>query len=774
MPVGSLWRLYFFLILCSLLLYFVAGKVTSDNIQQNAIKDISHIHKLVEISSINQLHQLDTLLKTLGRRLYDIGLDNGGALKNAMDELIADNQSITAYGISTPDGKMIHNSLNLDNERLPNLLQTPETRETYLKALYSDGMVLGRTYFYDPLKQWIIPFRYALRDPQGTPLAVISLAIDVENENNPWAIGRKAEGFAVSITKQNADNDSYYSQYAYPDSFLPLGNKYKTYYSPPYPENEIVLAKQRIAESAGMNMERFMAREMPVHYIFSADTDWLEVISYNNRYELFTAISKEYRYINYSIYIAYVKYFFLFLLFNTVLFFIIRYIDKIQNISRVTLKHQASHDKLTNLPNRYYLDDQFHKWIKVSNKSSYSVIFLDMNNFKYINEYYGHSIGDRVLQILARRLQNCTTDNTLAVRQGGDEFIILVPHSDVAQLKTFSEHISNKFREKIVVDGIMLSLSGSMGIATSNQPGHPLEDLMKKADIAMHSAKNEHADYAFFTEELQQINDERTLIQEAMQQALDNDEMYMVYQPQVHAIDGQLHGVEALIRWTNPSLGTISPTDFIPLAEGSKLINNIGDFVIDTVFREISHIQSISKPFQISINVSVRQLRDVNLRRYLVDKANEYDIKPSNVTLEITENVFIDDFDQIQHILMQIKREGFKVSLDDFGTGYSSLSVLDKLPIDEIKIDRSFIQHIDSADNYNSFVESIVRIGHSLSIPTLAEGVENEEQVLSITACGCDLIQGYLFAKPMKKDQLEAYILDFNPYGRLVNNARTE
>ncbi|MES9849340.1 MAG: EAL domain-containing protein, partial [Candidatus Thiodiazotropha sp.] len=175
-----------------------------------------------------------------------------------------------------------------------------------------------------------------------------------------------------------------------------------------------------------------------------------------------------------------------------------------------------------------------------------------------------------------------------------------------------------------------------------------------------------------------------------------------------------------------------------------------------------------------SINVSVRQLRDVNLRRYLVDKANEYDIKPSNVTLEITENVFIDDFDQIQHILMQIKREGFKVSLDDFGTGYSSLSVLDKLPIDEIKIDRSFIQHIDSADNYNSFVESIVRIGHSLSIPTLAEGVENEEQVLSITACGCDLIQGYLFAKPMKKDQLEAYILDFNPYGRLVNNARTK
>ncbi|MES9827780.1 MAG: EAL domain-containing protein [Candidatus Thiodiazotropha sp.] len=774
MLTGSLWRLYYFLALCSLLLYFAAGNITSGNIEQNAIKDVKYIHKLVEISSISQLNQLESLLKTLSHRLYDIGLDNEEALKNAMGEFHAGNQSITAYGISTPDGKMILNSMNLDNERLPNLLHTPETRETYLKTLESDSMVLGRTYFYGPLKQWIIPFRYALRDRQGAPLAVISLAIDVENENNPWAIGYEAEGYEVSITKQNTNNDGYYSQYTYPESQLPRSNKTQSFYSAPYPEDVIIQSKQRIVESAGMSFDAFMATETPVHYIYSGNEDWLEVISYSNKHEIYTAVGKNNSYISHSIYYAYAKYSVLFLLFNTVLFFIIRYIDQIQNNSRRTLKHQASHDNLTNLPNRYYLADQFNIWRKNANNSSYSVIFLDMNNFKYINDYYGHSIGDRVLQILAKRLENCTSDNTLAIRQGGDEFIILTPFNSAEKLKTFSEYLSNKLRDRIVVDGILFSLSGSIGIAASNQPDQPLEDLMKKADIAMHSAKNEHADYAFFTEELQQINDKRTLMQEAMQQALDKGEMHMVYQPQVHAIDGQFHGAEALIRWTNPSLGTVSPADFIPLAEGSKLINNIGNFVIDTVFREISHIQSISKPFQISINVSIRQLRDVNLCRYLVGKASEYDIKPSNVTLEITENVFIDDFDQIQHVLMQIKREGFKVSLDDFGTGFSSLSVLNKLPIDEIKIDRSFIQHIDSANYCNSFIESIVHIGHSLSIPTLAEGIENEEQALSITACGCDLIQGYFFAKPMNKDQLETFILNFNPYDRLLNNAQTK
>lgn len=267
----------------------------------------------------------------------------------------------------------------------------------------------------------------------------------------------------------------------------------------------------------------------------------------------------------------------------------------------------------------------------------------------------------------------------------------------------------------------------------------------------------------FYSDRLQEISNERARIEEALQNALENKEMYMVYQPQIDAQSGEVIGVEALIRWVHPTLGMVSPEKFIPVAESSGLIDTIGDYVVDTVLREFKEIRSRSRSLRVSINVSIRQLLRSDFRSYLKSKSTEYDVSPSNLVIEITESLFIEDLDQIDVLLSRIKDDGYTISLDDFGTGYSSLSVLRKLPIDEVKIDKSFVHDILTDSQDIALIKSIIGIGQSLNIPTLAEGVEELEQVVLLELYGCELFQGYFFAKPMDLRSLEYYLDKYTP-----------
>ncbi|MES9817426.1 MAG: bifunctional diguanylate cyclase/phosphodiesterase [Candidatus Thiodiazotropha sp.] len=444
------------------------------------------------------------------------------------------------------------------------------------------------------------------------------------------------------------------------------------------------------------------------------------------------------------------------------LYYIIRYVDRIQTESKRVLEFQACHDQLTSLPNRYYLEMFFKVWQeKIGDR--YSVIYLDLDNFKIINDRYGHSIGDKILIILAGRLQSYCPQDAIIVRQGGDEFIFLMPYFTTKKLHQFAEMISHRLKEKISVDTMEFSLMGSIGIAVSEKNDHVLDELLRKADLAMYEAKRSHTKYVFYSDRLQEISNERARIEEALQNALENKEMYMVYQPQIDAQSGEVIGVEALIRWVHPTLGMVSPEKFIPVAESSGLIDTIGDYVVDTVLREFKEIRSRSRSLRVSINVSIRQLLRSDFRNYLKSKSTEYDVSPSNLVIEITESLFIEDLDQIDVLLSRIKNDGYTISLDDFGTGYSSLSVLRKLPIDEVKIDKSFVHDILTDSQDIALIKSIIGIGQSLNIPTLAEGVEELEQVVLLELYGCELFQGYFFAKPMDLRSLEYYLDKYTP-----------
>ncbi|PUB91093.1 MAG: hypothetical protein DBP01_04155 [gamma proteobacterium symbiont of Ctena orbiculata] len=762
MFLTSLWRLYLFLVFSSIVLIYSTGHYVWSDVKNETLKEITYLHKLISRSAHDQLQQQAAMLKILSRRLIDIGLfENKKRSKILMDEILQDNRVFIAYGLATIDGELVIASSNLNPERLPNILNNPKSRKSFLHALERDSLTLGRTYFYQPLGQWIIPLRYAIRDNKGESVGVITTAIAVEGDHNPWKMMELDEHTYVVITKDSTSDDEYFTQYSNPS--FPVDNE--EMYDVAYPEEAIKEIKRNITAASGMDMESFMQSEEIVQYEFFDPVigdSIIDTVAYNNDFEIFTSISRKYSSIVENFYATFLKYLALFVIFNLALYYIIRYVDRIQTESKQVLEFQACHDQLTSLPNRYYLEMFFKVWQeKIGDR--YSVIYLDLDNFKIINDRYGHSIGDKILITLAGRLQSYCPQDAIIVRQGGDEFIFLMPYFATKKLHQFAEMISHRLKEKISVDTLEFSLSGSIGIAVSEKNDHVLDELLRKADLAMYEAKRSHTKYVFYSDRLQEVSNERARIEEALQNALENKEMYMVYQPQIDAQSGEVIGVEALIRWVPPTLGMVSPEKFIPVAESSGLIDSIGDYVVDTVLREFKEIQSRWRSLRVSINVSIRQLLRSDFRSYLKSKSTEYDVSPSNLVIEITESLFIEDLDQIDVLLSRIKNDGYTISLDDFGTGYSSLSVLRKLPIDEVKIDKSFVHDILTDSQDIALIKSIIGIGQSLNIPTLAEGVEELEQVVLLELYGCELFQGYFFAKPMDLRSLEYYLDEYTP-----------
>ncbi|MCU7891313.1 MAG: bifunctional diguanylate cyclase/phosphodiesterase [Candidatus Thiodiazotropha sp. (ex Ustalcina ferruginea)] len=411
----------------------------------------------------------------------------------------------------------------------------------------------------------------------------------------------------IVVTKAPTDNNEYYTQYADPPLFP---DSIENTYDNPYPQDAIENNKKAIAMQSGMDFESFMRSEEIIQYDFFdpwLDQESIDIIIYNNEFELFTSLSHEYTLITDKYYKASLKYVLLFLLFNLILFFLIRYIDRIQSTSKQVLQFQATHDQLTSLPNRYYLERHFANW-HPHNNDRYSVIFLDMNNFKNINDNYGHTIGDKILVQLAQRLQSACADEALVVRQGGDEFIFIKPYTNNHELRAFIIFLIKSIKEKIYVDSLEFYLNGCIGVSISGRHDSALEELLRQADLAMYEAKRSHTDFTFYSEQLQQISNERSDIDEALHYAFTDNQMYMEYQPQISSESGRIVGVEALIRWAHPTMGMVSPEKFIPIAESSGLINTVGDFVIDSRFREILEIHNldIQQPIRISINISVR------------------------------------------------------------------------------------------------------------------------------------------------------------------------
>ena len=420
------------------------------------------------------------------------------------------------------------------------------------------------------------------------------------------------------------------------------------------------------------------------------------------------------------------------------------------------LEYTSLHDTLTGLPNRLFLNKRIDIIMQDAKKNNekFAIIFLDLDHFKNINDTLGHDIGDALLQTVANLLKKSVRSHDLISRIGGDEFIITIPgFNNENELLPIITNLLEEFRKDLLIKGYSLRLSTSIGVSIYPDDSDNVKDLMKYADIAMYKAKGDGRDnFSFFTQTMnKKIHNEVDIIND-MQRAFYDNEFELYYQPKVDVNSGKTIGAEALLRWKHPSKGIIGPNIFIPLAESTGFILNLGKFVIEESTRTISKLNKLGYDnLIISINVSTRQFQNTNLLNDLTDMMIKNKVNPKQLGIEITESIMIKYVENTLLALQKIKELGVSIYIDDFGTGYSSLSYLKKFPIDTLKIDKSFIDDIDKNSDANEsiLVNTILDMGKNLGLKVIAEGVETKYQFDYLKKRKCDIIQGYYFAKPM-------------------------
>jgi len=424
----------------------------------------------------------------------------------------------------------------------------------------------------------------------------------------------------------------------------------------------------------------------------------------------------------------------------------------------------ALHDPLTTLPNRLNLEQYFNKNILEKNKKA-ALMYMDLDRFKTINDSLGHHIGDGLLKVFSERLQYALEKDDFIARIGGDEFVIIIEITSNKDANNIARRILNLLKTPINVHGHNLNITTSIGISFFPTDGNDLETLMKHADTAMYRAKKDGRNaFRLFTQQLSDEIDERLEIEQALRKALKNSELYLVYQPKYTLQKRQIIGFEALIRWENEKLGFITPDKFIPIAEEIGVINEIGLFVFEKACRDFLTFKKTNPKLKsIAINISTIQFKEKGFINTLNRLCNAIGIKPSSVELEITESCIMDNIETNIQMLNELQKYGYKIAIDDFGTGYSSFGYLKKLPINTIKIDKSFVDDITIKTADKDIVKAIIGLSKNLGFNTVAEGIETQEQEKLLHKLGCDIGQGYLFSKPQKIEDIKEFIKDHLP-----------
>ncbi len=421
--------------------------------------------------------------------------------------------------------------------------------------------------------------------------------------------------------------------------------------------------------------------------------------------------------------------------------------------------HQAHFDSLTELPNRFLSLDRLSQLINEAHRNGdrVAVLFLDLDDFKKINDTLGHDTGDKLLKEAASRLQSVLRSGDTVGRLGGDEFIVLLGGlSDVTDTRPVAEALLNKFTDAFRIDSRELVLTASIGISIYPDDGENLSELLRNADSAMYHSKEQGRNtYSYFTEEMNQGVSQRLLLEEQIHGALSRGEFRLCYQPKVELVSGKIVGAEALLRWRNPVLGEVSPLEFIPIAEQTGLIVPIGKFVLDQALeRVVCWRQQFGDAFTMAVNLSPRQFRDPNLALYITDAIGKSGIPAAALELEITEGVLMSGHAYIDDALVALNDLGVNIAMDDFGTGYSSLSYLRSYPFDVLKIDREFVSDITDDPADRELVNAAIAMAHGLGLKVVAEGVETVDQLKHLASQGCEYGQGYLFSKPLSADEL--------------------
>ena len=423
------------------------------------------------------------------------------------------------------------------------------------------------------------------------------------------------------------------------------------------------------------------------------------------------------------------------------------------------LRHQAFHDALTGLPNRaLFMDRLQHARSRSRGKlPDLAVVFLDLDDFKAVNDSFGHAAGDELLVEVARRIQRTVREGDTVARMGGDEFAIVLEEARAEEASEIAGRLLEVLREPCIMAGQQVVVHATAGIAIYSDQRESADELLRNADVAMYTGKTHgKGRLTVFRASLHDGAIERLQLKTDLHAALERGEFSIVYQPVVELASAEVRGVEALLRWTHPRLGDVSPTQFIPLAEETGLIVPLGQWVLREACRQAAEWRLMAAGVRLSmaVNLSARQVQHPDLVADVGSALRDTGLPPDQLTLEITESVLMQDVDSTTVTLRSLKALGVRLAIDDFGTGYSSLSYLRRFPVDILKIDRSFVATLDSSDTEAALVRSIVGLGKTLNLETIAEGIDHAGQLVKLRALGAIYGQGFLFAMPLGKDEM--------------------
>ena len=433
------------------------------------------------------------------------------------------------------------------------------------------------------------------------------------------------------------------------------------------------------------------------------------------------------------------------------------------------LEHQAFHDPLTGLANRALLRDRVQHALTRSERdaSQLAVLFFDLDDFKTINDSLGHAVGDEVLSQVATRLHSCLRPGDTAARLGGDEFAVLLEPAGRAAAVLVARRFLEAIATPFTAQQREIAVRASIGVAVAPAGEWTTDEFLRNADVAMYAAKGQgKARYEVYEPDMSTAAVERVELEADLRRALENDELFLHYQPIVALEDGRLIGVEALVRWQHPRRGVISPASFVSLAEDTGLIGSVGRVVLTEACRQGREWASNGSPIRINVNISAKQLQRPDLVDEVAEVLNQTGFDPSLLVFEITESTVMRDAVESLLRLEQLRKLGVSLAIDDFGTGYSSLSYLKRFPIDVLKIDKSFVDGLTGGAEESALVRAIVQIGRTLRLRTVAEGIESADQLAELLRIGCDAGQGYYFSPPVPAHEISAMLMGPSPLTR--------
>ncbi|WP_428509900.1 EAL domain-containing protein [Roseateles sp.] len=433
-----------------------------------------------------------------------------------------------------------------------------------------------------------------------------------------------------------------------------------------------------------------------------------------------------------------------------------------QQRAEAHIQRLAHFDALTGLPNRVMLAERCHQALEIARRhgESLALVFLDLDHFKNVNDSLGHRFGDELLKILARRLKTAVREQDTVSRLGGDEFVLVLPGTDAAGAGHVAEKVMELAGEPFQIEQNELNVTPSIGIAIYPADGDSFDALCKCADIAMYRAKQDGRNsYRFFTAQMQAESLRVLQLENSLRRALEREQLSLVYQPQVSLLTGRVIGAEALLRWQHPELGSVSPAEFIPVAEASGLIVPIGEWVLRTALAQLKRwLDAGMEPLVMSVNISSVQFRHNDLPELTGRILEQVQLPPELLELELTEGVAMRDPLGAIAVMSELHQRGIRLSIDDFGTGYSSLSYLKKFRVYKLKVDQSFVRDLGDDPEDRAIVSAIISMAHSLGMRTIAEGVETLDQLQFLRSQGCTEVQGYLFSRPLSAEAFAAFV----------------